>query len=83
MRSDLGSNICLWRAKTTSNFIGVLEQMGNSPERGGLEHGLEHRLVDDRRESYSVAQSCLILCDSKDCSMPGFPVLEFVQTHAH
>ena len=35
----------------------------------------------------SVAQSCLTLCDSLDCSMPGFPVhhqlLEFTQTHVH
>ena len=23
----------------------------------------------------SVAQSCLILCDPMDCSIPGFPVL--------
>ena len=33
----------------------------------------------------SVAQSCLTLWDSMDCSMPGFPVrhqlLEFTQTH--
>ena len=33
----------------------------------------------------SVAQSCLILCNPMDCSMPGFPVLhqvpEFAQTH--
>ena len=35
----------------------------------------------------SVAQSCMTLCDCKDCSMPGFPVLhclpEFAQTHVH
>ena len=35
----------------------------------------------------SVAQSCLTLCDSMDCSMPGLPVqhqpLEFIQTHVH
>ena len=35
----------------------------------------------------SVAQSCLTLCDSMDCSMPGLPVhhqlLEFTQIHAH
>ena len=35
----------------------------------------------------SVAQSCLTLCDSLDCSTPGFPVLhhllEFSQTHIH
>ena len=35
----------------------------------------------------SVAQSCLTLCDSPDCSTPGLPVhhqlLEFTQTHVH
>ena len=35
----------------------------------------------------SVAKSCLILCDPKNCSTPGFPVLhhlpEFAQTHVH
>ena len=35
----------------------------------------------------SVAQSCLTLCDSMDCSMRGFPVLhylpEFAQTYVH
>ena len=35
----------------------------------------------------SVAQFCPTLCDPKDCSMPGFPVLhhllEFAQTHVH
>ena len=35
----------------------------------------------------SVARSCPILCDPKDCSMPGLPVhhqlLEFIQTHVH
>ena len=35
----------------------------------------------------SVAQSCLILCDPMNCSMPGLPVhhwlLEFTQTHVH
>ena len=34
-----------------------------------------------------VAQSCLTLCDSIDCSRPGLPVHhqlpEFTQTHAH
>ena len=33
------------------------------------------------------AQSCSILCDPMDCSMPGFPVhhqlLEITQTHVH
>ena len=35
----------------------------------------------------SVTQSCPILCDSMDCSTPGFPVhhqlLELAQTHVH
>ena len=35
----------------------------------------------------SVAQSCLLLCDPMDCSMPGLPVhhqiSEFTQTHSH
>ena len=35
----------------------------------------------------SVTQSCLTLCDSMDCSTPGFLVLhyllEFAQTHVH
>ena len=35
----------------------------------------------------SVAQSCLALCDSMDCSTPGFPVhhqlSELTQTHVH
>ena len=35
----------------------------------------------------SVAQSCLTLCDTMDCSLPGFPVhhqhLEFTQTHVY
>ena len=36
---------------------------------------------------FSVAQSCLMLCDPKACSMLGFPVLhcllELAQTHVH
>ena len=35
----------------------------------------------------SVAQSCPTLCDSMDCSTPGFPVhhqvLKLAQTHIH
>ena len=35
----------------------------------------------------SVAQSCPTLCDTMDCSTPGFPVphhlLEFTQVHVH
>ena len=35
----------------------------------------------------SVSKLCLTLCDPRDCSTPGFPVLhhllEFAQTHVH
>ena len=35
----------------------------------------------------SVAQSCPTLCDTMDCSIPGFPVYhqppELAQTHVH
>ena len=35
----------------------------------------------------SVAQSCLTLCETMDCNMPGLPVhyqlLEPTQTHVH
>ena len=35
----------------------------------------------------SVSQSCLTICDSMDCSMPGVPVFhhlpKLVQTHVH
>ena len=36
---------------------------------------------------FSVAKSCLTLCNPIDCSTPGFPdlhhLLEFAQTHVH
>ena len=49
-------------------------------------------LIDNKRvrnavQFSSVAQSCSILCDPMNCSMPGLPVyhqiLEFTQTHVH
>ena len=33
--------------------------------------------LDDR---YSVAKSCLTLCNPMDCSMLGFPVLHYLQS---
>ena len=40
-----------------------------------------------RSSCYSVAKSCLTLCDPMDCIAPGFPVLhhlpEFTQTQVH
>ena len=49
----------------------------------------EHRgvCISLNHQFSSVAQSCLTLCDSMDCSMPGLPIhhqlLEFTQTHVH
>ena len=45
-----------------------------------------HRLLLIQRRSFcSVTRLCLTLCDPMDCSLPGFPVLhylqEFAQTH--
>ena len=55
-----------------------LKQLGISGEKRPNCH---HQSVS------SVAQSCWILCDPMDCSMPGFPVHhqhpELGQTHVH
>ena len=49
--------------------------------QGGQSWGRDHSFVRFISKSsqvncccYSVAQSCLTLCDPKDCSMPGFPL---------
>ena len=43
--------------------------------------------IDASVQFSSVTQSCPTLCDSTNCSTPGFPVhhqlLEFTQTHVH
>ena len=43
--------------------------------------------IEEVQSVSSVAQSCLILCDPMECSMPGFPVLhrlpELAQIHVH
>ena len=44
-------------------------------------------LLGPKGQFSSVTQSCLTLCDSMNCSMPGLPVHhqlpEFTQTHVH
>ena len=44
-------------------------------------------LQDQTNQSSVQSLSCVQLCDSMDCSMPGFPVhhqlLELAQTHVH
>ena len=46
-----------------------------------------HQVGCNRYICYSVTQSCSILCNLMDCSMPGSPVLhyllEFTQTHVY
>ena len=45
------------------------------------------KLLSVNCHCYSVTKLCLTLCDPRDCTMPGFPVLhylpEFAQTHVH
>ena len=57
------------------------------------EHCYKHQIISSAFTQieldycFSVARSCLTLCDSMDRSRPGFPVLhyfpEFAQTHVH
>ena len=46
-----------------------------------------HIIIKSCHCSYSVARSCLTLCDPMNCSTPGLPVHhqlpEFTQTHVH
>ena len=48
---------------------------------------LVKRVLEKGNQFSSVAQSCPTLCDSVDCSMPGFPVHyqlpELAQIHVH
>ena len=53
-----------------------------------MENGMEvSQKIKNRITISSVAQSCLTLCHSTDCSMPGFPAhhqfLEPAQTHIY
>ena len=53
----------------------------------GLEPSLIARVLFSLVQFISVAQSCLTLCNSMDCSTPGLPVhhqlLQLAQTHVH
>ena len=57
-----------------------------------LKRKLRHRIKPRNQVRFSSVQfnsvqSCLTLCDPKDCSTPGFPILhqllELAQTHIH
>ena len=59
-------------------------QIGKGVHQGCI---LSPCLFNFYAEFSSVAQSCLTLCDSLDCSTPGLPVHhqlpEFTETHVH
>ena len=70
----------------------VSTESSNIEITGDLDQSLSQVRETDRMEDWevqfsSVAQSCLTLCNSMDCSTPGFPVhhqlLELTQTHVH
>ena len=52
---------------------------------GEVQLGVKHDKMIQNLCCCSVTQSCLTLCDPKDCSTPGFPVhhqlLKLAQTH--
>ena len=54
---------------------------------GTFIHGIFQTGIQGWVQFNSVAQSCLTLCDSMNCSMPGLPVHhqlpESTQTHVH
>ena len=54
---------------------------------GGLWHCTGGSDQDHPQDFSSIAQSCLTLCNSMDCSVPGLPVHhqlpECTQTHVH
>ena len=60
--------------------------MGKAFRESCMDEAYTRKRSRQRRFS-SVTQSCLTLCDPKDCSMPGLPVLhylpELAQTHVH
>ena len=46
----------------------------------------QYTYVSALEMSCSVAKLCPALCDTTDCTIPGFPVLHYisvVQTHVH
>ena len=81
-------------------YSGHLMQTDNSEEKSQMLGKIEGRrrrqhqrmrwldgITDAMNICCSVSQLCPTLCDSVDCSTPGFPVLhhlpELAQTHAH
>ena len=69
------------RRRLPCSYLRSLCHWTNTKAKEGLLYWTEGLILS------SVTQSCLTLCDPKDCSMPGFPVhhqlLELAQTHVH
>ena len=82
---------CFWNTECAHGcFLGPENQQ--RPGLLGKDMGVEYSHGQDGYACppvvcCSVAKSCPTLCDPKDCSTPGFPVLhllpEFAQTHVH
>ena len=77
------SNMC--------NFLYIMHNSMKSKKYVGAADVLDNKEYREMSRVFSrfssVAQSCPTLCDSMDCSTPGFPVqhqlLELIQTHVH
>ena len=77
----------IWKDICSSMFIVALftvTKYGSKHKCPSVEEWIK---IEQKIFSCSVSQSCPTLCDSTDCSTPGFPVLhhllEFAQTHVH
>ena len=79
----LGTDFCAWVQTWLGICVGALGRPTLAGETGQLQIAFAMGYV----QFSSVAQSCLILCNPIDCSMPGLPVLHqclrLVQTHVH
>ena len=87
MHSSLYTNSSLLHiSKSSSGHFSVLTLLNSSGVDNSLFKILPSPVFYDAQFS-SVAQLCLTLCDSMNCSTPGLPVhhqlLEFTHTHVH
>ena len=82
--------LSLFNSNGASHFSSF-QRHAHQPLRGISQHislfALAARKLVNKVQFSSVAQTCPTLCDSMDCSRPGFPVLhqlpELAQTHVH
>ena len=94
-----GLHILQLRAMETSSFTTVPANQANKTQSSSStkcprwflkpeqQADLSSTWESENNQFSSFTQSCLILCDLMDCSMPGLPVHhqlpEFMQTHVH